>query len=101
MTAWRPFAYFRPQYHRLAHGLLFIGKPGAVCDESRIEKENINGQRRIEMKAIAILLILGAVGYFGYNHFLKPLTGEEQEVQVIQERFDSAFQEYLQAVRKA
>lgn len=53
------------------------------------------------MKAIAILLILGAIGYFGYNHFLKPLTGEEQEVQVIQERFDSALQDYLQAVRKA
>jgi len=53
------------------------------------------------MKAIAILLILGAIGYFGYNHFLKPLTGEEQEVQAIQERFDTALEEYLQAVRKA
>jgi hypothetical protein len=53
------------------------------------------------MKAIAILLILGAIGYFGYNHFLKPLTGEEQEVQVIKERFDTALEEYLQAVRKA
>ena len=53
------------------------------------------------MKAIAILLILGAVGYFGYNHYLKPLTGEEQEVKVIQERYDAALQDYLQAVRKA
>ncbi len=53
------------------------------------------------MKALAILLILGAIGYFGYNHFLKPLTGEEQEVQAIEHRFDAALQDYLQAVRKA
>ena len=53
------------------------------------------------MKTLAILLILVAVGYFGYNHFLKPLTGEEQEVQAIEKRYDSALQEYLQAVRKA
>ena len=53
------------------------------------------------MKALAILLILAAIGYFGYNHFLKPLTGEEQEVQVVQDRFDAALEEYLQAVRKA
>jgi len=53
------------------------------------------------MKALVILLILGAVGYFGYNHFLKPLTGEEQEVQAIEQRYDSALQDYLQAVRKA
>jgi hypothetical protein len=53
------------------------------------------------VKALAILLILGAIGYFGYNHFIKPLTGEEQEVQAIKERFDSALEDYLQAVRKA
>lgn len=53
------------------------------------------------MKTIAILLILGAVGYFGYNHFIKPLTGEEQEVQAIEKRYDAALEEYLQAVRKA
>ena len=53
------------------------------------------------MKALVILLILGAVGYFGYNHFLKPLTGEEQEVQAIEQRYDAALQDYLQAVRKA
>lgn len=53
------------------------------------------------MKALVVLLILAAIGYFGYNHFLKPLTGEEQEVQVIKERFDGALEEYLQAVRKA
>jgi len=53
------------------------------------------------MRALAIILILGAIGYFGYNHFLKPLTGEEQEVEAIEQRFDAALQEYLQAVRKA
>ena len=53
------------------------------------------------MKALAILLILAAAGYFGYNHFLKPLTGEEQEVQAIEQRYDAALQDYLQAVRKA
>jgi hypothetical protein len=53
------------------------------------------------MKALAVLLILAAIGYFGYNHFLKPLTGEEQEVQAIEKRYDAALQEYLQAVRKA
>lgn len=29
------------------------------------------------------------------------MAGEEQEVQVVQERFDAALEEYLQAVRKA
>lgn len=52
------------------------------------------------MKGIVILLILAAVGYFGYNHFVKPLTGEEQEVQVIEKKFDAAVEQYLQAVRK-
>lgn len=53
------------------------------------------------MKALIWILILGAIGYFGYTNYLKPLTGEEQEVKLIENKFDAAVEEYLQAVRKA
>ncbi len=53
------------------------------------------------MKALIWILILGAIGYFGYTNYLKPLTGEEQEVKLIENKFDVAVEEYLQAVRKA
>ena len=53
------------------------------------------------MKALVWILILGAIGYFGYTNYLKPLTGEEKEVQMVENKFDSAVEEYLQAVRKA
>ncbi|MBN1223490.1 MAG: hypothetical protein JXB23_09590 [Candidatus Aminicenantes bacterium] len=52
------------------------------------------------MKAFLFVLILGVAGYFGYNHFVKPLTGEEQEVQAVEKKFDTAVEQYLQAVRK-
>lgn len=53
------------------------------------------------MKALVWILILGAIGYFGYTKFVKPLTDEEKEVQMVGDRFDAAVEEYLQAVRKA
>jgi len=53
------------------------------------------------MRAFIFIAILGVIGYFGYNHFVKPLTGEEREVQVIEKKFDAAVEEYMQAVRKA
>ncbi len=53
------------------------------------------------MRALIWILILGAIGYFGYTNYLKPLTGEEQEVKMVEKKFDAAVEEYLQAVRKA
>lgn len=53
------------------------------------------------MKALIWILILGAIGYFGYTNYVKPLTGEEQEVKLIENKFDAAVEEYVQAVRKA
>lgn len=53
------------------------------------------------MKALVWILILGAIGYFGYTHYIKPLTGEEKEVQLVEKKFDAAVEEYLQAVRMA
>ncbi|MGD9346703.1 MAG: hypothetical protein PVH84_12615 [Candidatus Aminicenantes bacterium] len=53
------------------------------------------------MRALVWILVLGAIGYFGYTNYIKPLTGEEKEVQMIENKFDSAVEEYLQAVRKA
>ena len=53
------------------------------------------------MKALIWILILGAIGYFGYTNYIKPLTGEENEVQMVENKFDAAVEEYMQAVRKA
>jgi hypothetical protein len=53
------------------------------------------------MKALIWILILGAIGYFGYTNFIRPLTDEEQEVKLIEDKFDAAVEEYLQAVRAA
>ncbi len=53
------------------------------------------------MKALAWILVLGAIGYFGYTNFVKPLTAEENEVQMIENKYDGAVEEYMQAVRKA
>lgn len=53
------------------------------------------------MRALVWILILGAIGYFGYTHFVKPLTSEEKEVQMVEKKFDAAVEEYMQAVRKA
>ena len=53
------------------------------------------------MKALVWILILGAVGYFGYTNYVKPLTSEEKEVQMISNKYDAAVEEYMQAVRKA
>jgi hypothetical protein len=53
------------------------------------------------MRAFIFILALGVIGYFGYNHFVKPLTGEEQEVQAIKKKFDAAVEEFLQASRQA
>jgi hypothetical protein len=53
------------------------------------------------MKALIWILILGAIGYFGYTNYVQPLTGEEKEVKIVEDRYDAAVEEYLQAVRKA
>ncbi len=53
------------------------------------------------MKALIWILILGAIGYFGYTNYVKPLTSEEKEVKLVEGKFDAAVEEYLQAVRKA
>ncbi len=53
------------------------------------------------MKGLVWILILGAVGYFGYTKYVKPLTSEEKEVQAVENKFDAAVEEYLQAVRQA
>lgn len=53
------------------------------------------------MKALIWILILGAIGYFGYTNYVKPLTDEEREVQMVEKKFDAAVEEYMQAVRKA
>jgi hypothetical protein len=53
------------------------------------------------MRALVWILILGAIGYFGYTNYVKPLTSEEKEVQVIEKKFDAAVEEYMQAVRTA
>ncbi len=53
------------------------------------------------MKTLVWILVLGAIGYFGYTHFVKPLTDEEREVQLIENKFNSGVEEYMQAVRKA
>lgn len=53
------------------------------------------------MKALAWILVLGAIGYFGYTNFVKPLTAEENEVQMIEDKYNGAVEEYMQAVRKA
>ena len=53
------------------------------------------------MKTLIWILILGALGYFGYNHFVKPLTSEEREVQAIEKKFDAGVEEFLQASSKA
>jgi hypothetical protein len=53
------------------------------------------------MKALIWILILGAIGYFGYTHFVKPLTDEEREVQLIEDKYNAGVEEYMQAVRKA
>ncbi|MGD8537571.1 MAG: hypothetical protein PVI66_02510 [Candidatus Aminicenantes bacterium] len=53
------------------------------------------------MKALIWILILGAIGYFGYTNYVKPLTSEEKEVKLVEDKFDAAVEEYLQAVRKA
>jgi hypothetical protein len=52
------------------------------------------------MKTLIWILILGAIGYFGYTNFIKPLTSEEKEVQFIENKYDAAVEEYMQAVRK-
>jgi hypothetical protein len=52
------------------------------------------------MKALIWILILGAIGYFGYTNFVKPLTAEENEVQLIENKYNAAVEEYMQAVRK-
>lgn len=53
------------------------------------------------MKALIWILVLGAIGYFGYTKFVKPLTVEEKEVQMIEDKYDAGVEEFLQAVRKA
>jgi hypothetical protein len=53
------------------------------------------------MKTLVWILVLGAIGYFGYTNLVKPLTSEEKEVQMIKNKYDAAVEEYLQAVRKA
>ncbi len=53
------------------------------------------------MKTLVWILVLGAIGYFGYTNFIKPLTDEEKEVQLIENKFNSGVEEYMQAVRKA
>jgi hypothetical protein len=52
------------------------------------------------MKAFVWILILGAIGYFGYTKFVQPLTAEEKEVQLIENKYNAAVEEYMQAVRK-
>jgi hypothetical protein len=52
------------------------------------------------MKALIWILVLGAIGYFGYTKFVKPLTVEEKEVQMIEDKYDAGVEEFLQAVRK-
>jgi hypothetical protein len=52
------------------------------------------------MKALIWILILGAIGYFGYTNFVKPLTSEEKDVQLIENKYNAAVEEYMQAVRK-
>jgi hypothetical protein len=52
------------------------------------------------MKALIWILILGAIGYFGYTRYVKPLTSEEKEVKLVEDKFDAAVEEYLQAVRR-
>ena len=53
------------------------------------------------MRALIWILILGAIGYFGYTNYVQPLTGEEKEVKVVEDKYDAAVEEYLQAVRQA
>lgn len=53
------------------------------------------------MKGLIWILVLGAIGYFGYTNFIKPLTDEEKEVQMIENRYDAAVEDYMQAVRRA
>ena len=53
------------------------------------------------MKGLIWILVLGAIGDFGYTNFVKPLTDEEKEVQMIEDRYDGAVEEYMQAVRRA
>lgn len=53
------------------------------------------------MKGLIWILVLGAIGYFGYTNFIKPLTDEEKEVQMIEHKYDSAVEDYMQAVRRA
>lgn len=53
------------------------------------------------MKALIWILILGAIGYFGYTNYIKPLTSEEQEIKIVEEKFNAAVEEFLQANRQA
>jgi 2-methylaconitate cis-trans-isomerase PrpF len=53
------------------------------------------------MRALIWILILGAIGYFAYTNYVKPLTSEEKEVKIVENKFDAAVEEYLQAVRMA
>jgi hypothetical protein len=53
------------------------------------------------MKALVWILVLGAIGYFGYTNYIKPFTAEENEVQMVENKFNAAVEEYMQAVRRA
>jgi len=53
------------------------------------------------MKALVWILVLGAIGYFGYTNYIKPLTAEENEVQMVENKYNAAVEEYMQAVRYA
>lgn len=53
------------------------------------------------MKKLIWLIIIVVIGIVAYNHFITPLSEEEQKVKVLEDEFNSATKDFHQAERSA
>jgi len=54
-----------------------------------------------KMKKLIWLIIIVVIGIVVYNHFIAPLSEEEQKVKVLEGEFNSAIKDFHQAERSA
>lgn len=53
------------------------------------------------MKALIVVLILGIIGFIVYTQLSTPLSEEEKEVKQLEDKFNSASRQFLDAARMA
>jgi len=53
------------------------------------------------MKQFVWLVIFGILAYFGYIHFVRPLSQEESQVRSLEKEFHRATDRYINSMRQA